>query len=179
METIKVADKVGLSGSFVIRTHKPGDIAWFRDEDGQVQVDLASLKSAMQKPLSEHSRVHNRIVSADGYGRNLLLRQMSGDTTYPILIDSGAIGTGTATPADGDTALATPILTGISARLHELTNDVMVVSFFIPDGDLADDTYKEFALYMGTQLFAHALITPTYAKAGVDTTIEYTITFSS
>lgn len=168
----------GVGGSFVIKRHTPGEIKWHRDEQGRVVVDQASLKAAMRAPLSTSAPVKNLVVSADGYGRNLLIRAMSNNTTYPIGITTGAIGTGTTAATDADTALETEVLDDIAAALFEISNDEVVVSFFIPDGDLADATYNEFAAYMGTQMFSRAIISGGYAKSGVDTTIEYTYTIS-
>lgn len=178
--TLETKEGAGLQGSFVMRGHRAGDIKWHRDEFGKVVVDYKSLKAAMGAPIYKHPRVKNLIVSSSGYGRNLLLRQMSGDTAYPILIDSGAIGTGNTAPADGNTALVTPVLSAIGVALFELSNDSLVISFFIPDGDLANGTYKEFAMFMGTQMFSRAIISPDYSKSsGIDTTIEYTVNFTA
>lgn len=176
----KVATKGEMQGSFVVRSHKKGRIKWRRGADGQVIVDIASMKAAMRFPDYSHPVQHNRIVSSSGYGRNLLLRQMSGDTTYPILIDSASIGTDNTAPADGQTGLLASAVSGIPVALFELSNDTLVISFFIPDGDLPDDDYFEFGMLMGSRLFSRALLSPQYSKtAGNDTTVEYTVTFSA
>lgn len=180
-KTLPIPNSFTPSGSYVMRSHKAGEIKWHRNADGKIVVDVASMKKAMGAPLYEHPVVKNHVVSsAGGTGRNLLLRQMSNDITYPIVVSSGEIGTGTATPVDTDTDLVTPILTGINVALFELSNDTLVISFFIPDGDLANGTYKEFLVRMGLKAFARSLILPTYTKGtGIDTTIEYTLSSSS
>jgi len=176
-----VENKNAIAGRFSMRKHKVGDIKWHRDAVGRVVCDIDSLKVAMGMPGYQHPVVHNKVVSGTGgYGRNLLLRAMSNDVTYPIVITAGKIGTGTNTPVDGDTDLQTAVLSGIDIQLFELSNDTLVVSLFIPSADIADGTYTEFGLFMGAQLFCRALISPTFAKsANEDTTIEYTLTFSA
>lgn len=121
----------------------------------------------------------NKVVSSSGYGRNLLLRQMIGDTTYPIVINSVAIGTGTTTPADGDTALVTPVVSSIPISNTGLSNNILTIDVFVTDATLANGTYKEFGLFMSSRLFSRLLITPNYTKAsGQDTLFTYTLTFT-
>jgi hypothetical protein len=167
-------------GEFSMRTHKKGDIKWHRDGEGRVVVDIESMKAAMGKPLAEHPKQRNRVVSGSGgYGRNLVMRQFSDDSTYPLTITQGKIGTGTNTPADGDTDLQTAVLSNIDVQLFELANDVLVVSFFIPDGDLTNGTYNEFGMFCGDQLLCRAIINPAFSKStNEDTTVEYTLTLS-
>lgn len=108
------------------------------------------------------------------------MRQLMGDATYGMEIDSAAIGTGTSAPTDADTGLGVSVLSGIVPSLQEISNDVGIVSFFIPDGDLADGTYTEFGVFIGGRLFARSLITPNYSKAsGNDTSVDYTFDLSS
>lgn len=155
---MKLQDKGKITGSFVIRTYKAGTKILLR----------------------ESPRIYNKIVSgAGGYGRNLVLRQLSGDMTYPLEIDSGAIGTGSTAPADSDTGLAVTTLTGIIVTSADISGNDLVVGFFIPDLDLANGTYTEFGAFCNGRLFARALISPSHVKSsGEDTAVEYTFTFS-
>ena len=82
-----VENKNAIAGRFSMRKHKVGDIKWHRDAVGRVVCDIDSLKVAMGMPGYQHPVVHNKVVSGTGgYGRNLLLRAMSNDVTYPIVI---------------------------------------------------------------------------------------------
>ncbi len=179
MNKVLTNDLPDCEGSVVVRSHKSGDIKWKKEGERTV-VDIRSMKEAMGKPLEEIGPSKNLVVTSDGYGRNLILRQLSGNTTYGITIDSGAIGTGNTAPVDGNTALQTQVLGSIPVALFELTNNVLIVSFFIADADLTNTTYKEFGMFIGGRLFSRVIITPNYTKgAGIDTTIEYTLTLTS
>lgn len=151
-------DRGVMSGSIILRSYKAGT-----------------------KQLVRETKAKNLIVSSStGYGRNMLLRQMSNDSQYPIVIDSGKIGTGSTTPAESDTDLETIVLSGITVGSYELDNDQLIINFFMPDSELANNTYSEFGLFMNGRLFARALINPGHVKSsGEDTTVEYTIKFKN
>ena len=118
-------------------------------------------------------------MSSTGYGRNLILRWMAGEATYPIVINSASLGTGTTAAADGDTNLQTPTVTGIAITDMAVVNNVLTVSVFVPDGDLPNGTYAEFGLLATLRLLIRILISPSYTKAtGEDTLFSYSLTFS-
>jgi hypothetical protein len=121
----------------------------------------------------------NKVVSSDGYGRNLIARAMAGDGTYPIAIDSASIGTGNTAPADGDTDLETASVSAIPITNAGVSNNVLTIDVFVPDADLPDGTYEEFGLFAALRLVSHVLISPSYTKAaGEDTLFTYTLTFT-
>lgn len=121
--------------------------------------------------------INNLIMKADTLGINLFIRRLANNTTYDCIITSAEIGTGTATPSNGDANLQTPVLTGIVIVDRTLATDNVTFSFFIPSGSLPNGTYNEFALRCGTQMFARSIIIPAYVKGtNEDTTIEYIIT---
>ncbi len=130
------------------------------------------------KPISVSPFIHNLIVLNSNHGLNLIFQHLEGTTIYPLELDKAAIGTGTATPTDADTALQTPVLTGIlkaRATLDDLAE--LATEWFIADDELANGTYNEFALYCDTQLFCRSIISPAQSKAtGQDILVEYTIT---
>jgi len=142
---------------------------------------IRSHRAGTKELLRETGWVENLIVSGSaGYGRNILLRQMSGDTTYPLQIDSAKIGTGTTAPVDSDTDLETIVLSGISVASTNLSNDQCEFDFFMTDAQLANGTYKEFGLFMNGRLFARSLVSPVHTKsANEDTTVSYVVTFSA
>lgn len=117
----------------------------------------------------------NKVVSSSGHGRNLLLRRLAGDETYGIALTSAALGTNATAAADGDTNLNTPTETGLGITQSAVTNDELVVDVFCADGDIANATYREFGLFIGSQLFCRVVISD-YAKAsGEDTLFTYTL----
>lgn len=130
------------------------------------------------KKVRETDWMENRIVASDTHGRNLVMRKLIGDNTYGIEIDSAEIGTGNTAPADGDTALVTPVVTGVTISNAVISDvDEITLSIFMSDGTLANGTYKEFALRIGTKLFSRVLISPNYVKsAGEDSVFTYVIT---
>jgi len=131
------------------------------------------------KKVRELGPIRNKVVSSDGYGRNLLIRQLAGDTTYPIEIDSIALGDGNTTAADGDTALGNSLVSGISITELTVANNVLTVKVFVADGTLANDTYAELGLFCAGRLFSRIIIDPAYTKdTGEDTLFTYTLTFA-
>jgi hypothetical protein len=52
------------------------------------------------------------------------------------------------------------------------------VDVFVPDGELPDDTYAEFGLFLTGRLLSRIIISPSYTKAtGEDTLFTYELTF--
>lgn len=180
---IKKREKSLIQGQFVIRQYESGQIKYKTEykktADGKVIarhiVDKSSLVGL--KPLSE-KLVKNKVVSGSGgYGANLLIRQMTGDTTYPIELDEVCFGTGTNTPAESDTALQTETVNGIGFADMTIANKVLTLDIFVPSGSMPDDTYREIGLKMANRLFTRASMN--YVKTtNKDTTIEYVITFN-
>lgn len=123
--------------------------------------------------------MRNHVVSGSGYGRNILARQLAGDTTYPIELDSASVGDDDTSPVDGDTDLGNPLVTDIPLTDIEALNDEVHIDIFIADGNLADDTYKEVGFFASGRLFSRVIITPSYTKAsGEDTLFTYHLTLS-
>ena len=128
------------------------------------------------KVVSETDWIHNLVMKGVSNGTGIIMRQLAGDTTYPIAITSAEIGTGSTAPSITDTNLVTPVLTGIAVRTSAATATAVTFSFFIPDATLANGTYREFGLRAGTQLVARSLISPVYTKStGQDAIITYEI----
>lgn len=124
-------------------------------------------------------RFPNKVVMSSGYGRNLLARQLVGDATYPINIDSAAIGDDNTAAADAQTNLLNPLVTGIPLTNATAVDDVVTIDVFVADANLPDDTYKEFGLFCNGRLFARVVITPDYTKAaGEDTLFTYELTLT-
>lgn len=125
--------------------------------------------------------IKNLIVASSGYGTDLVTRALGGDTTYQLEIDSAAIGSGSTAPTAADTGLGTSVLAGIAvASVDYPTTGQVILSFFIPDGDLANGTYNEFGIFANLRLFARSLITPAFTKgSNENTTVDYTITLTA
>lgn len=131
------------------------------------------------KLVRESGPFKNKVVTSAGYGRNLLLRWMAGETTYPIVIDSASLGDSATAAADGDTALGNSLVSGIGITNITVVDNVMTVDVFVPDGELPDDTYAEFGLFMSGRLLSRIIISPAYTKAtGEDTLFSYELQFS-
>lgn len=148
-------DNVHLAGVLRIKTLKNGEV------------------------IRESGPFKNKVVTSAGYGRNLILRWMAGETTYPIVIDSASIGDSATAAADGDTALGNSLVSGINITNITVVDNVMTVDVFVPDGELPDDTYAEFGLFLTGRLLSRIIISPAYTKAtGEDTLFTYELTFS-
>lgn len=129
------------------------------------------------KVVNETAWIHNLVMSGAINGTGLVTRQLAGDTTYPLAITSASIGTGNTAPAITDTALQASVLANIPIRTKSYTSTMLTFSFFVPDIDLPNGTYREFGLFCGARLFARSLILPVYTKGtGQDAIITYEIT---
>lgn len=124
--------------------------------------------------------IENLIVSNQNNGLNLIIQRHIGLKTFDLEITSCEIGTGTNEPSLNDTNLQTPVTTGIERANQSQSNNVATLEFFISDSELPNDTYTEFGLRAGTQLYTRALIDPVYTKSSnEDTSIEYEIIYLS
>lgn len=151
----KQHDAFAIAGQLAIKTFKDGEL------------------------IRQSGPFRNKVVSSNGYGRNIILRQMAGDLTYAVEIDSASLGDGAAAPADGDTALGNSLVSGLTITNVSISNNVLTIDVFVPDGDLPDDTYAEFGLFSDSRLMSRVLITPAYTKAaGEDTLFTYTLTLT-
>lgn len=121
----------------------------------------------------------NKVISSNGYGRNIVARQLAGDTTYPIEIDSIQLGDDNTAAVDGDTALGNALETGITITEKSVANNVVTVKVFVADATIADDTYEEIGFMCNGRLFSRVVISPAYTKAsGEDTLFTYTLTLT-
>jgi len=143
---------------------------------------IKTYKAGTKELLRESDWINNKVVSSNGYGRNLILQALAGLTTYPIAITKAKIGTGTTAAADSDTDLETAVATINSVASFAISGaayNILTLSFFISDTDLTDGTYNEFGLFAVNQMFSRAIISGGYVKGtGEDTTIDYEITYS-
>lgn len=131
------------------------------------------------KLIREVGPIPNKVVSSDTYGRNLIIRALTGDATYPITIDSMALGDDNTAAADGNTALGNSLVSGLTITDFTINNDEVEIDVFVADGALADDTYEELGFFCGGRLFSRIIISPAYTKAtGEDSLFTYTLTFS-
>jgi hypothetical protein len=178
--SIKVKDKPMFKGFYTIRQYEKGQIKYdlllVKHNDGRYSCRFIVDKDSVKRSTPCYEAfVNNKIVASAGYGVNLLLRQMAGDTAYPILIDGVDFGTGTNAPSASDTALQTPTVTNISPADRTVTSATqLVVDVFVPSGVMPNATYREIGLKMNGRLFARSSLN--YTKTtNKDTTIEYTI----
>lgn len=136
-------------------------------------------KGALEFMVIDRSAyISNRIMFSLDHGVNLFLRHLGGDDTYNLELTQAAIGTGNTAPVDGDTALETPVLSGIPRATVTFDVDNIVTEWFMTNDELANGTYEEFGLFNGggTQLFCRSIISPAHTKASnEDTLVEYII----
>lgn len=153
----QLRNKTGITGKYTITKYKAGT-----------------------KEVISTQEVENLVVANNGNGTDLITRQLIGDNTYTIEIDSASIGTGSTTPSTSDTDLETPVLEDISRTKGVASPTSVTLDFFIPDATLADGSYSEFGLFCGDQLFARSIISPAFSKSsGEDTAINYQITLTT
>jgi hypothetical protein len=152
---VAAADQPNVAGVLVITKYRSGEVV------------------SVSEPMP------NKVVNSSGYGRNIIARQLTGDTTYAMAIDSAALGTGSTPPADTDTDLETPTVTGLSLTAASASSNVVQIDVFVADADLPNGTYREFGLFCDGRLFARVIVSPDYVKAaGEDTLFSYTLTIT-
>lgn len=173
MRKIQLSNIGNIGGVLEIRKFPAGAFGY---DPEMIKTNLAAIIAHI-KPVSIS---HNKVVSGSGgYGRNLVMRKLSGDNTYGIAIDSAAIGSGSVAPADSDTGLGNSLVSGISITNFALANNVLTIDVFITNATLPNNTYSEFGFFIGGRLFSRVLISPVYTKAtGEDTLFTYTLTFT-
>jgi len=126
---------------------------------------ITTYKAGTSEVLREFDWINNLVVLNPNSGMNLLAKHLLGDTTYPLEITQAKIGTSDQAPADADTDLIATFLDGILIALkEEVDDDEILISFFIADGELDEQEYKEFGLFCGDRLFARSLITPVFIR---------------
>lgn len=79
-------------------------------------------------------------------GRSVFARILSGDTTYTGAINYGALGTGTAAVASGNTQLATEVARKLYAT-RTRTNAQVNMDFYYSKAD-TNGTYQEFGTFI-------------------------------
>jgi hypothetical protein len=140
---------------------------------------IRTYRAGTRELLKELGPFKNKFVSSEGYGRNLLLRQMTGDDALPIEITSVALGDDDTPAADGDTGLGNELIDDIPLTSISVANNVLSLDVFVSDANLPDDTYAEFGLFATDRLMARIVIDPAYTKAsGEDTLFSYELTIS-
>lgn len=145
---------------------------------GQFRIITTDSKTGKVKRTSEWMK--NLVVNGTDTGINIIADLLANVTTNPLPITKAKIGTGTNTPANGDTDLQTPVFTKNSVASASVAGGVVTLSFFITSAELANGTYTEFGIFCVNQLFARAIISPSYSKGtNEDTTVEYQITISN
>lgn len=155
METVRADDVHSIGGHLTIQTLRNGEV------------------------IREIGPCKNKVVSSAGYGRNLILRALAGDATYPVTIDSASIGDDATAPVDGNTDLGNPLVTGLPITSYGVSNNILSLDVFVPDANLPNDTYTEFGLFANGRLISRVIIAPAYTKAtGEDTLFSYSLTMT-
>lgn len=124
----------------------------------------------------------NIVVSSNTYGRNIIARQMIGDTSYPIGLTKMVLSTDSATPTDADTAIGgTEIESDLQTKAVSTSGEANVITFsaFFTDNELPNDTYYKIGVKMGTRIFTSALLGTEIVKdTGEQYRIDYQITIN-
>jgi hypothetical protein len=140
---------------------------------------IRTYRAGTRDLLRELGPFKNKFVSSEGYGRNLILRQMAGDDTLPIEITKVALGDDDTAAADIDTGLGNELVDDIALTTISAANNVLSLDVFVADANLADDTYAEFGVFATDRLIARVVMDPAYTKAtGEDTLFSYELTIS-
>jgi hypothetical protein len=181
-------ETLSISGKITIRSYPAGTLHLY-----QSLVDLG--KPELARELLADGKVEveqkNLIVYSSNYGIDILVQYLlsgyTGSFAFPLGIAWGEIGTGTATPANTDTALTTPTNRAPVSYAFDNSFTTASLQFFFTDASLANGTYYECGSFIGGSstigsgnMFNHALFGTPYSKSsGVDTTLEIDISFTN
>lgn len=138
-------------------------------------------KAGTKELLRVTDWTENLIVLNENRGLNIFLKNLCGNFTYNLEITKAKMGDDDTPPTSNDTDLGNVVVDNIliAKRTETAVNEV-TFEFFISDAEMPEQTYKEFGIFCGDQLFARALISPTFTKhTGEDVTAEYIITASN
>lgn len=149
------------------------------------RVRIITTKADTKEILRVSKWYKNLIVSGDNTGRNLIAQRLAGVNTYSLNITHADIGTGTTSPSNSDTQLATPVARA-PVSSQAISNNVVTLRFFFANALLPNGTYTEFGTFIdgsGTvstgKLFNRLLFGAAYTKAaGEDSTFEVEITIN-
>lgn len=183
MKNLKIKSETQAIGTITVREHTKGTIDWLKIllahdmRDEALKIMRAGRVATVQS---------NLIMQGTNTGKALLVNRLIGDTTYTAIVNYGAIGTGSTTPAVSDTQLTTESARTTLAFGQNVSNNQAVLQFFFTDATLANTTYREFGTFVdGTasantgKILNHALFSVAYTKsAGTDVTVEVDITFT-
>lgn len=137
------------------------------------------LKGSMRYKVGEYTSpwIDNLIPNGStSTGVGIIFEHLQGNTTNPLEITLGKIGTGTTAPTNSDTDLETAVTSVAPTLFTKTSSSLLTISFFFSDASLADGTYTEFGLFAGSNLFSRLLISPSLVKAsGQNVTIDYRI----
>jgi hypothetical protein len=123
----------------------------------------------------------NLVMASDGYGINLIMRALANLDPLPLRVTKAKLGTSENSVTDSQTDLIDPTVDNIEIANETLVTPTEVLfEFFMPNFLTPDDTYKEFGVFCGEQMFSRVIIEPAFVKNGnVDTTAEYVFEISN
>jgi hypothetical protein len=154
----------------------------------QIEQIIANLVKQIEGVFSRYSLgiesiTENLIMTGSLTGRDLLVQYLTGNTVYTGGLNYGSLGTGSTTPAAGDTQLTAEVARTVPSIANDLSNNQAQFQFYFPDANLANNTYREAGSFMNAtatlnsgKIFNHALLgTPFVKTTGVDVTLEIDI----
>jgi hypothetical protein len=123
----------------------------------------------------------NLVMASSGHGMNLFMRGLSDIDPLPLRVTKAKLGTSATAVTESQTDLVAPTVDNIEIANVTLTSPTEVLfEFFMPNFLTPDNTYNEFGVFCGSQMFSRVIIDPAFVKNGnVDTTAEYVFEISN
>ena len=133
--------------------------------------------------LSQSEWYKNIVVSSNGHGRNLIGRQMVGDSALSIVIDEMSLSNNNTAPTNADTSLGgDETRVGVDLLTLSTAGQANVITFsaFFTDNDLPNDTYHKVGVYLASnRLFTSAMLPVSETKeSGENYRVDYQITIN-
>ena len=99
------------------------------------------------------------MVSSSGYGRNIIARQLAGDTSILLAITAeSSWHRQYRRRQTSDRARVNPLVEDIPITNKVAVDDELTVDVFVADGNLPDDTYQRSCFFIGGRMFCRVVI---------------------
>lgn len=139
----KTAEKMGVKGEYKVislkRDPTPDELTRLRR-----YVRTGDLNARKGLPIQAEHEIRNLVPTV---GRNVLTRILSGDFTYTGEINYGAFGSAASAFNNASTQLGTEVYRKLKSD-SAFDDNLAYTDWFIASGDVADQTFNEFAAFI-------------------------------
>ena len=130
-----------------------------------------TIRDAETGKIKRRYKYHNLVVSV---GRANIADRLAGDNANSLNLDFGELGTGVTPPANGDTALETPVFRKAIASSTSASNQAFISYFFTAVE--VSGTFKEFGTFIDGTITIGSGILFSHLAIDITKTLSETLT---